>query len=54
MQRRMTEHAKARGLRGFEAEILPQNAKMLALAKGFSDNVRVTRDQESVHVTMLF
>ncbi len=54
MQRRMAEHAKANGLRGFEAEILPENAKMLALARGFSSNVVVAKDEDCVHVTMLF
>ena len=54
MQKRMAEHAKARGLRGFEAEVLPENAKMLALARGFSDNVLVVKDEDCVHVTMLF
>lgn len=50
----MAEHAKARGLRGFEAEVLPDNGKMLALARGFSENVTVTRRDSSVHVIMLF
>ena len=54
MQRRMAEHAKTRGLRGFEAEILPENAKMLALARGYSSDVKIVRDEDSVHVTMLF
>ena len=54
MQRRMAEHAQTRGLKGFEAEILPENAKMLALARGCSENVTVTKDDESVRVTMLF
>lgn len=54
MQRRMAEHAQARGIRGFAAEILPENAKMLALARGCSENVTVTKDEDSVHVTMLF
>lgn len=54
LQRRMTEHAKARGLRGFEADILPENAKMLALARGCSENVTSVRDEDSIHVTVLF
>lgn len=54
MQRRMTEHAKARGLKGFEAEVLPENGKMLALARGCSENVTVTKDDASAHVIMLF
>jgi len=54
LQRRMAEHARARGLRGFIAEILPRNSKMLALARGFSENIQLERDEDTVHVTMLF
>ena len=54
MQKRMAEHAKARGLRGFIAEILPENAKMIALARNCSDNITVERHDDTVHVTMLF
>lgn len=54
MQRRMAEHAKARGLKGFEAEVLPENGKMLALARGCSENVTVSKGDSSVHVVMLF
>jgi acyl-CoA hydrolase/GNAT superfamily N-acetyltransferase len=54
LQRRLSEHGRARGLRGFVAEILPKNAKMLALARAASDNIQVERDEDTVHVTMLF
>jgi RimJ/RimL family protein N-acetyltransferase len=54
LQRRMAEHARGRGLRGFVAEVLRENSKMLALARGFSDNVQIERDEDTVHVTMLF
>lgn len=54
LQRRITEHARARGLRGFVAEVLPKNAKMIALARNCCDNIHVDSDQESMHVTMLF
>ena len=54
LQKRMAEHARARGLRGFVAEVLPENSKMLALARGFSNNIHVERDEDTVHVTMLF
>jgi len=54
MQQRMVEHARARGLRGFVAEILPENSKMIALAHKGSDKVTRERDKDSVHVTMLF
>jgi RimJ/RimL family protein N-acetyltransferase len=54
LQERLAEHGRARGLRGFVAEILPENAKMLALARGLSENVHVERDEDSIHVTALF
>lgn len=54
LQRCLADHGRARGLRGFVAEILPGNSKMLALARGCSDNIHVERDEDSVHVTMLF
>lgn len=54
LQQRLTEHGKARGLRGFIAEILPENSKMIALARRCSDNISVERDEDTVHVTMLF
>lgn len=54
MQLRLTEHAKSRGLRGFIAEILPENAKMIALARRCSENIKIERDEDTVHVTMLF
>jgi RimJ/RimL family protein N-acetyltransferase len=54
MQQRLLEHAKERGLRGFVSEILPQNSKMIALARKGSDKVTVERDEDALHVTVLF
>jgi RimJ/RimL family protein N-acetyltransferase len=54
LQRRLVEHAKSRGIRGFEAEILPENTKMIKLARSCCDNVSVSRDEDSVHITMIF
>ncbi len=54
MQRRLMEHAQGRGLRGFVAEILPENAKMVALARNCTENITVEKDEDCVHVTMLF
>jgi RimJ/RimL family protein N-acetyltransferase len=54
MQLRLAEHGKARGLRGFVAEILPENKKMIALARRCSEKITVERDEDTVHVTMLF
>jgi RimJ/RimL family protein N-acetyltransferase len=50
----MIKHAKRRGLRGFEADILPGNARMLRLARGGSPTVQASQDQDAVHVTTLF
>ncbi|MBI4911169.1 MAG: GNAT family N-acetyltransferase [Acidobacteria bacterium] len=54
LQLRMAEHARARGLRGFEAEILPQNDKMVALARKASHQVSVHREEDSMRMVMLF
>ena len=54
LQAHMVEHAMGRGVRGFVAEILPQNEKMVALAKKCCDTVSVTREDEALHITMLF
>ena len=54
LQRRMTEFAKLKGLRGFTAEILASNNKMVRLAKSASNKVSV-HGSDGVHeVTMLF
>lgn len=54
LQQRMMEHARARGVHGFVAEILPRNAKMIALARKGADKVTVERDGDTVHVTVMF
>jgi acyl-CoA hydrolase/predicted N-acetyltransferase YhbS len=54
LQRRMTEHAKTRGVRGFVAEILSINAHMIKLATAGSSNVRVEPNGTTVKVTALF
>lgn len=54
LQTRMKEHAKARSLRGFTADVMPGNQKMIALARRCSDNISMEQDQDGVHVTMLF
>ena len=50
----MVAHAKKRGLRGFEADILPGNDRMLRLARGGSAEVQIHRDHDSVRVTQIF
>lgn len=54
LQKRMKEYAIARGLRGFVAEILVTNQKMIRLAEAASDDVRIERDDQSMQVTILF
>jgi GNAT superfamily N-acetyltransferase len=54
LQRRMREFAQARGLRGFTAEILMSNTKMVRLAKGVSSKVSVSSSDGVYEVTMLF
>jgi len=54
LQKRMKEYAAARGLRGFVAEILATNQKMIRLAGSASDDVTTERDGDSILVTMLF
>ena len=54
LQQRILEHAQARGVRGFIADILPGNTKMIALAKKATDHITVEKEDDSLHVTMMF
>ncbi len=54
LQLRLMEHAKARGLRGFNAEIQTYNANMINLAKQACDNITIARHGDTHEVTMLF
>ncbi|MES2949463.1 MAG: GNAT family N-acetyltransferase [Pseudomonadota bacterium] len=54
LQSSMVRHAKKRGLRGFVADILPGNARMLRLARNGPPTVQAERTDDSVHVTQLF
>ena len=54
LQARLQEYAIGRGVRGFVAEMLPRNERMLRLATHAPGTVSTTRDEESVHVTILF
>jgi acyl-CoA hydrolase/RimJ/RimL family protein N-acetyltransferase len=54
LQQRMMEHAMARGVRGFVAEILSSNPHMIRLARSGSSNVNVEKTSDTVRVTVLF
>ena len=54
LQNCMVEHAKKRGLRGFVADVLPGNSRMLRLARNGSPTIQVETTSDSVHLTQLF
>ncbi len=54
LQTRLQEYAAARGIRGFTAEILTRNARMMRLAKGARGSITTVSDEGEVHVTVLF
>lgn len=54
LKARLREYAVARGIRGFTAEVLPGNARMLRLAQSPNDEVSLERDEDGVHLTMVF
>lgn len=54
MQACMIAHAKRRGLRGFVADVLLGNTRMLRLARNSSLRVQAEKNQDSVHITILF
>jgi len=54
LQQRMAEHARHRGVRGFKAEILRNNAPMIALAQRGGGNVNVTWNDDTCEVYSYF
>src|SRR5262249_43082287 len=54
LQARLQEHAMSRGVRGFVSEILPGNTSMLRLAANAQGTMTTSRDENAVHVTVLF
>ena len=54
LQRRMVEHAQGRGVRGFVAEIMASNDKMIRLAQAGTGNVSVESTGGTVRVTTVF
>ena len=53
LQQHMSEHAKARGVRGFVAEILAKNERMIRLARSMGSNVQLESMGSSVKITSL-
>jgi len=54
MQQHLMRHAVASNVRGFLAEILPGNEKMIRLARSASTSVNLEKTADSVRVTTLF
>lgn len=54
LQSCMVQHAKKRGLRGFVADVLPGNTRMLRLARNGPPTVQVEQTEDSVQLTQLF
>ncbi len=54
LQRRLAEHAQSRGVRGFVADILTTNERMIRLAAGGAGQVRRDSLGGSVQITTLF
>jgi acyl-CoA hydrolase len=54
LQARLQEYALSRSIRGFVLDILSRNAPMLGLAKRAPGEVTMSRDEDTVHTTILF
>jgi acyl-CoA hydrolase/L-amino acid N-acyltransferase YncA len=54
LQQRLLEHAQARGVQGFVAEILATNERMIRLARAGTGDVSVAADGSVVRVTTMF
>ena len=54
LQTRLQEYAEAKNVRGFIAEILASNERMVRLAAGATGVATTTRDEDTIQVTVLF
>lgn len=54
LQQRLREHAQGQGVQGFVAEILPQNERMLRLARSASGRTTDVSDEDGVKITTWF
>jgi len=48
----LVEHARTRGLRALVGEILPQNKRMIELARRATERYEIAREDDTVRVTM--
>ena len=51
---RLREHAQGQSVLGFVAEVLPQNERMLRLAKSGAGRTTIVSDEDGVKITTLF
>ena len=54
LQQRLMEYAKKKGVRGFVADVLQGNKKMISLAKRACDNVQVSKESGVLEIVMIF
>jgi len=54
LQGRLAEYARSKGLRGFTAQILTENDKMIKLIKQVSDKIETKCEVDVLEVTVLF
>jgi acyl-CoA hydrolase/GNAT superfamily N-acetyltransferase len=54
LQDKLTDFARRRGVRGFLAQILTENVRMLGLAKRAGQNIEIRREDDCFEVTTLF
>ena len=54
LQQRLMEYAKKKGVRGFVAEVLAGNEKMISLAKRACENVKVSKESGVLEILMTF
>jgi acyl-CoA hydrolase/GNAT superfamily N-acetyltransferase len=54
LQQRLREHAQGQGVLGFVAEVLPQNERMLRLARSAAGRSTVASDEDGVKITTWF
>lgn len=54
LQNHMRDYAIKKGIRGFKAEVLSSNTRMIALAQRVGENVKITRAYDTHEITVYF